>query len=427
VLSFSGQFLVSRMGEEASTAPAPVFTDTNLLRLKPAVLAISVERFKISLWRQLGFPAGAPWSGKVYFDLHPARSSNDIVTIAATPFLDHWNYRVALPDRLSKIRFARALSSVLLLEIANREAPRNGACAEVPFWLVDGLAQQVLAADGDKVLLSAPAKPDVQMAVNRLSENKRGWDPLISARKVLQNSQPLTFDELSWPTDDELAGLDGGVYYASTQLFQAELLELKNGPARLRAMLAELPAHLNWQTAFYHAYGADFKNPLDVEKWWALRTVVFAQSAPGPRWTTDVSVVRLQELLSVPVEFRGGSNALPGHAEISLQNALQNLGPDQRDLVIRTKSRDLALVELRLAAPFGALADAYRQTLADFLGDLRKTQNSVVNKHGAQLTVRTTVQETVRQLNALDLRRRNAEIRAFAVGPSSASPGALAQ
>ncbi|HUC86228.1 MAG TPA: hypothetical protein VL970_13610, partial [Candidatus Acidoferrales bacterium] len=197
VASFSGQFVISRVQEAAPLYQDPsLFADTNLLRLKPAVLAVAAERFKSSLWRQLGFPANATWSGKIYFSIHPARSANDTVTITSTPFLNRWDYRVDLPDRISKARYARALSGALLLEIANRQAPRDGHSAELPPWLVDGLAQQVLAADGDQVVLSAPTKKDEEFAVNRLTRTERGWDPLVSARRVLQNGRPLTFDQL---------------------------------------------------------------------------------------------------------------------------------------------------------------------------------------------------------------------------------------
>ncbi|MGA2243363.1 MAG: hypothetical protein ABSH48_00075 [Verrucomicrobiota bacterium] len=423
--SVSGQFFVSRVDDDAPAYQnLNLAADTNLLRLKPAVLAVAAERFKSSLWRQLGIPAGAAWSGKIFLCLHPARSGNDTVTIAAMPFLNRWDYRVDLPDTLARVRYARALSGVLLLEIANRRTPRDGHSAEVPSWLVDGLAQQVLAADGDKVVLSAPTKKDEEFPVNRLNQTERGLDPLASARRILQIVQPLTFDQLSWPTDEQMVGEDGGLYYASAQLFQSELLGLKNGPGKMQALLAELPAHLNWQTAFFQAFGADFQRPLEVEKWWALRTIAFSERAPGPRWTTDVSIVRLQQLLSVPVEFRSESNALPAHAEISLQTALQSLTPDQREVVIQTKARDLALVELRLAPPFGSLADAYRVTLAGFLGDLKKDQMYAVNKHGVPTTQRTTMMETVAQLNALDVRRRTAEVRSLGSVPGKSPPAA---
>jgi hypothetical protein len=414
VSSVSGQFLVLRAPNDAP----PILNlssaaNTNLIRLKTTLVAVAAERFKLSLWRQLGLPADGAWSGKIYLRLHAARSLDDTVTITAGRFLDHWNYGVDLPDVLEKTRYARALSGVLLLEIANRNTGRDGPSAEVPAWLVDGLAQQILAVDGEKVLLSAPRKKNEDLPVNRINESERGFDPLAAARPILQNASALTFDQLSWPTDEQMVGADGGVYLASAQLFQADLLALKNGRDKMRNLLAGLPSHLNWQTAFFQAFGADFQRPIDVEKWWALRVVNFVSRAPGPRWTTEVSLARLQELLSVPVDFRSGSNAMPSYAEISLQSALNNLNPEQRDMVVRTKARDLALVELRMAPPFGELADGYRLALADFLGELKRTsQVSVVNKHGVPTQPQASTADTIKRLDALDLRRRNAEIKA---------------
>jgi len=62
---------------------------------------------------ELGLPADTSWSGKIYLRLHPARSPDETVTITSSPFLNHWNYEVDLPDLLSKTRYARALSGVL--------------------------------------------------------------------------------------------------------------------------------------------------------------------------------------------------------------------------------------------------------------------------------------------------------------------------
>src|ERR1017187_3808514 len=83
---------------------------------------------------------------------------------------------------------------------------------------------------------------------------------------------PPTADQwLSWPTEAQMNGADGGVYFASVQLFLHDLLDLKSGPEKLRALVTELPDHLNWQTSFFDAFRDDFKPPLEVEKWWALR------------------------------------------------------------------------------------------------------------------------------------------------------------
>ena len=180
----------------------------------------------------------------------------------------------------------------------------------------------------------------------------------------------------------------------------------------MQALLAELPAHLNWQTAFFKAFHDDFKRPLDVEKWWALRVVNFAARAPGPRWNTEVSRRRFEDLMSVPVEYRNGPDALPMHAEISLQAALRSFSGAQRDTVLRIKVRDFALTELRLAPPFGELADGYRTALADFLGEQKRLAPSVPwDRHAPLVVYNATLAETLKKLDALDRRRRDAEAR----------------
>jgi hypothetical protein len=435
VHSVSGQFMVSSVPNlEPVFGTKALAANTNLVHLEPALLAVAAERFKNSLWQQLGLKADPTWMAKFYLILHPVRSADESVTITSNPFLDRWNYRVELPDVLTSTRYARAMSAVLLLEIANRTVKPGGRSAEVPSWLVDGLAQQVLAADAEKVILSAPVKKTDGLPVSRLDQVQHDFDAFAAARRVLQDAPVLTFDQLSWPTDAQMNGTDGGIYFASVQLFLHDLLALKNGPEKLRALLEELPDHLNWQTSFFDTFREDFKRPLDVEKWWALRVVNFASRDPGPRWTTATSRSRLEELLSVPVEFRNDANALPGHAQISLQAALKNLSPEQRDVVLRTKLRDLALVELRLAPPFGELADGYRVALADFLGDQKKSAPvSGANQHdpaleskvgigsamvppastahGPALKPKAGLGETLKKLDALDRRRREAEAR----------------
>jgi hypothetical protein len=204
---------------------------------------------------------------------------------------------------------------------------------------------------------------------------------------------------MNWPTDAQMDGADGGVYLASAQLFVHDLLALKNGPAKVCALLAELPAHENWQSAFFAAFREDFRRPLDVEKWWSLRVVRFAMRAPGPRWTPAVSRDRLDAALAVPVNVRYSSNALPAYAEISLQAVLQNFAPDRQVEIFQTRLRDLDLIQLRLTPELAPVADGYRQVLADFLGERKKTA-----RHRPAGTA-----ATAKQLDALDARRREVE------------------
>jgi hypothetical protein len=411
--SASGQFTISGTQEYSPLFHRPeLATNVDWVRLEPALLAVSAERFKAALWNQLGLKSDAAWRGKIFLILRPARSTADGITIISTALLQNWNYRVELPDGLTRIRCSRALAAALLLEIANRDSATTGRSAEIPAWLTDGLAQQTLAAGGVKIILSAPPKKLNLPPQSRIDESERGLDLLAAARRALQNSAALTFEQLSWPHNAQLDGNDGGVYRASAQLFVNELLHLKNGPEKMRALLTQLPDCLNWQTAFFSAFREDFPRPLDLEKWWALRVIAFAAHDPGPRWTLAASRERLAALLSVPVEYRVSSNALPEHAEIPLQAAFRNFTADQLTAVLPAKLRDLNLAQLRLAPPFALLANSYRTVLANYLGEgQRSPANTVGGKHPTVMRRRAGLEDTLKQLDALDFRRRETEAR----------------
>ena len=88
--------------------------------------------------------------------LHPAQSTDETVTIVSRHSPDGWNYQVQLPDVVSRTRFARALTGVLLLELANRDA--HARSAEIPAWLTDGLSQELLATAWQEIILSSPGQ-----------------------------------------------------------------------------------------------------------------------------------------------------------------------------------------------------------------------------------------------------------------------------
>ena len=404
VQSASGQFVVT--GPEQSSPLVHltgVAANTNLVRLDPAVLSVSAERIKESLRHQLGIEPSAPWQGKIFLVLHPAQSLDETVTITCQPFLDHWNYRVQLPDVLPQISFVRAMTGVLLLELANRNATRERA-GEIPAWLTDGLAQQLSANDLPEIILSVPGKLINGLPQNRIVATQRGLDPLAGARGVLRDHAALTFDLLSWPTDIQLNGGDDGVYRASAQLFVSELLQLKDGPACLRVMLAALPDCYNWQTAFQSAFRAYFSRPVDVEKWWALQVVSFAANGAGPRWTPAISREKLDEILSVPVAVWTASNALPVRTEVTLQAVIRNFELSRQTAILQIKLRDLEVALLRMAAPLAVLTDEYRLAVAGYLGENKNVRQPPWSKH--PLPQKTSARATLKKLDELDAQRR---------------------
>lgn len=405
--SISGQFIIIRPERPPLlNVPPWIAAATNLVRLEPALLAISAERIKELIWRKLEIKD--QWRGQIYLVLHPAQSPDENVTITAQHFASGWNYRVELPDALLQTRFARAMTGVLLLEFANRHAQARSA--EIPAWLIDGLSQQLLAAGSPEFLLSPPEKLVNGLPVTRLEKTQHAVDPLGGPRRVLKNHPALTVEQLSWPTGAQLDGDDDGVYRASAQLLVSEIFKLENGPARLRTMLESLPQFYNWQVAFRSAFRADFPSPLDLEKWWALQVVNFAARDPGPGWTLAVSRAKLDEILRVPASVRTMSNSLPVRTEISLQAVIRSLEPARQNAILRTKVRDLDLAQLRVARPYAALTAEYGRALSSYLGDHPANAPAPFWTTRVYRSLRRpSAASTVKKLDALDARRRSLE------------------
>lgn len=410
--SVSGQFVVTSSGQLSPLLHTVQFaTNDDYIRLDPALLAVSAERFKTSVWGLLGMKPTDPWTGKIFLSLDPAKSADDTVSLTVGTFLNGWGCRVELPDVVTLPRYGRAMTAALLLEIACRQQTDRSRVPEIPAWLADGLSQIAYGRDVDKIILSLPSKTIGGLSESRLNKHERGIDPAKGARLILQNSPALTVDQLCWPNDEQVNGRDGGVYLASAQMFTTELLALPNGPQKMRDFLAKLPGYYNWQTAFFSAFADNFKHPLDLEKWWALRVVRISTRDPGPHWTGDVSSERLADLLTVPVEYRSSSNSMPEHMQVSLQAAVEHFSRDDRDTVLYDKLRDLRVAQLRMSQPFGGLAGGYASALADFLGEGHDPVMTVANKHVSRVRHTASVEVTVEKLNQLDAQRREIESR----------------
>ena len=401
--SSSGQFVVTSSPQLSSVALLPdVAKDPNLVRLQPPYLAVSAERIKQALMEKLGVSSHEPWSGNIYLSVHPAQSLDESVAIVTSRFADRWVYHVMLPDVLPRDKLVRALTGVVLLEYANRNAAARSA--EVPAWLVEGLSQELLAENLKDVIISAPGGTENHIPTGFLDNTQRGVDTLAGARGILQTYSMLSFQQLSWPTDLQLSGEDNGVYRASAQLFVDEVLSLRDGGASLRAMLQALPRYYNWQTAFQLAFRKDFPTPLAVEKWWALQTVIFASSSPGPQWTAQVSREKLDEILSVAVQFRSASNSLPARAEVSLQQVIRNFKDTRQWDILNLKLRDLELAQFRMAPSLAVITAEYRNALAAYLGQTPAVHGRLAyNKYAP---AKATARETLMKLDALDAQRR---------------------
>ena len=393
--SHSGQFVV--YARRSSAPPPPVFglaTNQDFVRLEPTLATVSCERIKQALTRELGAPA--TWSGAVYLVLHPARAPGDTITITSERFKDCWQYRVDFPDLVEQSRYVRVIVQVLLLEMANRTAQTRAA--ETPTWLVEGLSQLLLASSEVALTLSPPHPSANGLSYSTTVINARKEGIREQAQKQLRGRPPLSFENLSWPTEDSLSGDAGDLYRGSAQLFVGELLRLPDGRECLRAMLTQ------------------FERPLDVEKWWALSVAQAMGRDIQQPWSLEESWQKLNQTIHAAVLVRTGTNELPVRAEISLQTIIHEWDSARQTQALQNTLRELQLLRRRMDQDFVGLLQDYSQTLATYLQQ-RDRAGSVLSTRKAGR--RRAIEAAIQQLDALDARR---EALRPASKPVAASP-----
>jgi hypothetical protein len=292
------------------------------------------------------------------------------MALTSERFGNVWLYRLDLPDVIDRARFIRGIVQVLLMEIANRNDAQRSA--EVPLWLTEGLTQELLASREAEILLPTPTKMVNGLQIGAAYVQGTKTNSLEMARENLRGSAPLSFEQLSWPIDDQLLGDQKAVYSLSAEVFVDELLLLKDGKICLCRMLGELPHYYNWQMAFFKGFQASFQKAVDVEKWWSLRCINFAAHEPTQTWSFEASWQRLDQVLHPPVQIHSSTNDIPVLTEAPLQTVLQMPRTPAQAQVIRGSLFELELLRLRIDPRLAALVQDYQRVLEDFL----QSQNS---------------------------------------------------
>jgi hypothetical protein len=396
--SRSGQFAI-RVSFQATPDPF-LLTNQSLVHLDPAVVAVACERVKERLWGELGLHG--QWVSRVSILLYPALSPDEVVTLSSDRVTGGWQYRMYLPEMVERGRYARAIVQVLLLEWANRNVGSHGA--EIPTWLVEGLSQQLLASNEAQIILPAPESHGGGRPMSPSYLNARRVDPLTHAHEVLTTHTPLTFQDLSWPDDASLAGEPGEVYRGCAQLFVHRLLDLADGRACLRAMLAALPERYNWQFAFLTAFHSHFERAVDVEKWWAIQLAEFTGRSLDQTWAKETSLQKLDQALRASIQVRTVTNELPLHAEAVLQNVVRDWDPATQGPILQGKIGELGLLYFNASPEIAPLVEGYRQTLADYLR--KRDKPGLRLPFRKQAVQRHNIEGTVTRLYALDARRQ---------------------
>jgi len=399
--SVSGQFYVTALPNSGTLPAAGSVNDPALIRLEPTMVAISCERIKQTVWRELDYRGS--WQQKVVIALHAARSTNETVTIVSDRSNDGWNYRVAMPDTLPRERYLKAVVQVVLSEFANRRVTRQPA--EVPVWLTEGLTFQLLCNNSPELLLDPPRQRAGGLLVEPRFVDIRRFSPLEKAHKILVGTTPLTFEELSWPLPGQYDGANAAVSQASSQLLVCELLKLADGPECMRSFLSSLPEYLNWQMAFLHGFAPHFQRPLDVEKWWALECLEFAGRDLTQTWPYELSWTKLAGALAEPVDVYTSTNALPERSAMSLQSVVRAWPGEKHKEVLRRKSGELAAMRLRIAPELADLTGRYLVAINLYLERVGKPAAPLSNVRAAPRGDIAAQYQLLRSLERLDAER----------------------
>jgi hypothetical protein len=408
VTSFSGQVVVSSRGGSFSAPSIELGADPRMITLQPALLTVSCERIKQEMLRDLDMQDH--WRGKIFIVLRPAASADDQITFSPRRFGGNWNCSIEMPEVIDRDRLVVTVVRALLLEIANRNA--TSSSTEVPEWLAQGLAWQLIGSAEMRLILKPPTATENGLSVNRVdvdltdAPNARGkstrrMNPLADAIETFRIGSPLTFEELSWPSEEQLSGNAGRLYSASAQLFVSQLLRQKKGPENLQAMLAKLPDYLNWQLAFMEAFHGQFKKPLDVEKWWALEVVQFTGRDLLHLWNREESSKQLDALCRFPIEVKIGEGP-PMRTDITFQTIIRGWSRTRQLQMLQRKLWELNLVRLRISPDFVPLVDDYRMVLSDYYKERNKSPK-ILRREG--LIPEKALEEAVKQLDELDARR----------------------
>jgi hypothetical protein len=414
VNSSSRQFVV-RGPSIAQVSTDSAFGNSALIDLDPNILAVTCERIKQALLRELTL--ADLWRGRIYLQINSALSANQAPIIFAKPYLDGWQYQVELARSIERPKLVSGLVQVLLLEMANRNAGLRSA--EIPLWLSEGMAQVLVHGSEADLVVASPQRNFNLVNLSWQARQAARRAPLGEARERLQTHAAFSFTKLS---DSLPAAPDETwkTFQASAHLFVSELQRLPGGRSRLVAMVYALPLYLNWQTAFLNAFRGLFPRLLDVEKWWAVTLTHFTGQDPTQAWAVPVALQKLDETLHPPVLISTSRKDLPQRARLSVQRIINEWDYLRQRIVLKGVTAQLFSVRLKSPPELVALVEEYRAGIESYLA--KRDQVGMARSLPGLPPLRADflVADVVKRLDELDAKRIAI---AAANAPSAGAPG----
>lgn len=443
VRSRSEQFVIH--SPVLTTPLAAPGTNRNWIAVQPDPLAVSAERIKQRLLNELG--AQDQWRGRIHLNIQPELPAGFHPVLTSAQFTDGWQYSVRLPTRLDREALVRGVLQAILTEIANRTPGIRPA--ELPAWLVHGLAAYFLNGRGPDVVFEtnevlnkvADGWSEVRQTVrvqasdrelSRLRDqlaqlltptilHRLGDAGIQDLRDYFDNQPPLAFNELSLPEPELLWGEDAPRFRASAQLFTLQLLSLPDGPRMMRELIANVTRAMNWQTAFLAAFSPVFSTPADVEKWWAVSSAGFSNRDESKTWSTAESLERLTLLLDTPVRVTKPGQPVPETVTLSLQRVVATLEVPTQLRILRDKLVQLRFLQGRASRESLALVSGYVDVLDRYVEQRPRAGAGVAVKGEREVNLRILTRTTQSRLDTLDQRRASAVAKLS--DPPETAPG----
>jgi len=410
IMSTSRQFSVT--GPENIFLPAERNNRVGLVTLEPELLAVSAERIKSALLAELYQPDR--YQGNFQLFIRPVSPDVMPIGVVSTHYLDGWQYRVELPERVDGKRLLTSLVEVLLIEIANRE--QGDHAAELPSWLLYGLTEELAFAVGPSFIVQrnlaiggATRRPGINTAkfTGPTVWQSATSDPMRSVREILRTNSPISFRELTSAGSDAFTSERSEVFAASAHLLIQELFRLDPPRVHFRGFIASLSRTWNWQTAFFANYQLWFSKPLDAEKWWALALLDFTGQQQAMNWDIGFTMQHLDALLLTVAEVRTGPTDLPHRTTLSIPDLVRTWRVAQQTDALRPKIAQLAALEIR-SNPFAIeLIHDYKTAIQTYLDKIQGKGASPGQRNDVQQRLRVAGIEFLQKIDALDAKRDN--------------------
>lgn len=360
--------------------------------LDPALLVAECEQLKGRLLAELGEVDN--WRGRIDLIINPSLAENSDPQLTAVSRPQGWTYELVLPKRVKHEILMRKLFQTMFLEMANRHGGVQSA--DVPLWLVEGMSAHLEANSLVSFMLQPGQAVSRSVIWNRNSQTMPA---------ELRQHPALSFQQLSWPDESDVAPEGLPLYRSCAELFLEGLLKFEDGKACLRSMIDQLPGHWNWQTAFLLAFHGHFEQLLDVEKWWSVNYIDAVKGYREQAWSADDSRRSLQSTLDVPIEVHFETNRMPVEARVTLQEVIQKWQPKEaRDAIQRTIN-GLKFLEPRASGQWRALSQLYLKTLVQYLKDSETAKRQPPMGMHTPPLAKMAYDDVIRQLNSLDQQR----------------------